>query len=142
MNTIESIVFTSPTGEQGVLDEYGSDIFSGSDSVHDVLTDALKDGYGTEYFLSPSGVVDLGTVRTPTGFNADGTPRGFRETNKWKGADTDQSFFLIANADMAGLNDSGLGFNGSTADVSFTGDRVRQSSIVVKDMDVRRLSTT
>ena len=97
------------------------------------LTDALKSGYGKEYFLSPSGVVDLGTVRTPTGFNSDGTPKGFKETNNWKGADTDQSFFLIANADMAGLNDSGLGFDGSTADVSFTGDKdAADPAIVVR----------
>ncbi|MDB2528891.1 hypothetical protein N9X93_05440, partial [Alphaproteobacteria bacterium] len=123
VNTIESIVFTSPTGEHRVVDKYGSGILDGKKSAYDSLTDALKDGYGTEYFLSPSGVVDLGTVRTPTGFNADGTPKGFKETNNWQGAETDKNFFLIANADMAGLNDSGLGFNGSTSDVSFTGDR-------------------
>ena len=55
VNTIESIVFTSPEGEQRVVDKYGSDIFGGKKSVYDSLTDALKSGYGKEYFLTSQG---------------------------------------------------------------------------------------
>ena len=55
------------------FDKYGSNIFSGSRSVYDSMTDAMRYDFGAEYFLSPSGVVDLGTVRTPSSFNSDGT---------------------------------------------------------------------
>ena len=123
MNTIESVVFSSPTQEKAFFDKYGSNIFSGSRSVYDSMTDAMRYDFGAEYFLSPSGVVDLGTVRTPSSFNSDGTVRSYREVNNWKGPDTDKSFLLVANTDMAGMNESGLGFNNSTADVTTSSDR-------------------
>ena len=110
---IESIVFTSPTEEHEILDKHGSSILSGATSVYDSMTQALTAKMATEYFLSPSGVVDLGTERIPATFNPDGTVKTYREVNKWKGADTDKSFFLIANTDMAGQNDFGLGFDGT-----------------------------
>ena len=53
----------------------------------------MRIDFGAEYVLSPSGVVDLGTVRTPASFNTDGTARSYREVNNWKGPDTDKRVF-------------------------------------------------
>ncbi|MDC1294187.1 hypothetical protein N8Z70_04015, partial [Candidatus Puniceispirillum sp.] len=114
VNTIESIVFTSPAEEYELGQKYVPNILNGAVSVYDSVTQALTSNMGTEYFLSPSGVVDFGTERTPATFNTDGSVKTYREVTKWKGADTDKSFFLVANTDMAGRNDLGLGFDGST----------------------------
>ena len=74
-----------------------------------------KDGfYGTEFYLSPSGVVDQGVFKTPATFNPDGSVKSYKTTTKWDGADTQKSFFLIANEDMVGQNPLGLGFTGHT----------------------------
>ncbi|MDC1293765.1 hypothetical protein N8Z70_01820, partial [Candidatus Puniceispirillum sp.] len=132
VNTIESIVFTSPTGEQAFIDEYGQSVDSGLKSVYDSLTQALTSNMGTEYFLSPSGVVDFGTERTPLTFNTDGSVKTYREVTKWKGADTDKSFFLIANTDMAGRNELGLGFDETTDDITDSSDRNAATPVYVR----------
>ena len=76
---------------------------------------AQKDGfYGTEFYLSPSGVVDQGVFKTPATFNPDGSVKSYKTTTKLDGADTQKSFFLIANEDMVGQNSLGLGFTGHT----------------------------
>ena len=109
-------MFSSPAEEYEVGQKYLPTILNGyTVSVYDSMTQALTAKMATEYFLSPSGVVDLGTERIPVTFNPDGTVKTYREVNSWKGADTDKSFFLIANTDMAGQNDLGLGFDGTTA---------------------------
>ena len=59
------------------------------------MTDAMRYDFGAEYFLSPSGVVDLGTVRTPTSFNTDGTVRSYREVNNWKGPILTRVFYWL-----------------------------------------------
>ncbi|MDC3295219.1 hypothetical protein OAU79_00910, partial [bacterium] len=136
VNTIESIVFTSPTTEHAIDDKYAEGVIKGTKSGYDSLTDALKTGLGTEYFLSPSGVVDLGIVRTPASFNPDGSVKTFKEVKNWDGPETDKNFFLIANTDMAGQNISGLGFDGSSADYTLSGDKNAATPLYLGAHDV------
>ena len=111
-------------------------ILNGAVSVYDSVTQALTSNMGTEYFLSPSGVVDFGTERTPLTFNTDGSVKTYREVTKWKGADTDESFFLIANTDMAGRNELGLGFDETTDDITDSSDRNAATPVYVRSNEV------
>ena len=136
VNTIESIVFTSPTTEQAIVDQYGASMMSGATSVYDSLTQALTTNLGTEYFLTPSGVVDLGTQRTPSSFNTDGSVATYTETNIWSGADTDKNFFIMANTNMAGQNEVGLGFIGSTEMATDKSDFIQAEPLYLSNNDV------
>ena len=81
-NTVESIVFTSPTSEYEFVDQYGKDVVDGKISGHDAVTKHLTAGKGTEYFLSPTGVVDFGSV--PIRFDANWKSNSFQKPMGWR----------------------------------------------------------
>jgi Ca2+-binding RTX toxin-like protein len=113
-NTIESIVWSTPEKDFTMMaGGHFANAAAGKQSVFDALANAVSKEGVLELFLSPSGVVDLGTVHEPL-YNPDGSIKSYKTTTKWKGADTTQNFLLIANEDLAGSNTLGLGFGQGT----------------------------
>ena len=119
-NTVESVILLDPSKAHTLGNEILPGIKNGTN--HNDSITAQKSTEFTEFF-SPSGVVDQGLVKTPVAFNPDGTVKTYKETTQWDGADTQKSFFLIANEDMAGQNALSLGFNGNTGVHTDSDDR-------------------